>query len=211
MFERDHRAGGHAHTVVHDGPRARHRVPRPQRAELPAARAPLRRARRRDAARRRCRSRSAATAAGSSTRAGGRSRSRGTPPAPRFIGLLWEIGRWLRTARRSLDEADYERHSLGAYLDERRLLAAFPAPLPRAADLGALVDGARARARVSRRLRDPLLRQPRHARLRPLPLADRQPAAAARYVDALARAARRRVCGSAWASARCGATSTASS
>ena len=37
----------------------------------------------------------------------------------RFGALVWEIGRWLRTARRSLDEADYERHSLGAYLDER--------------------------------------------------------------------------------------------
>ena len=38
----------------------------------------------------------------------------------RFASLVWEIGRWLRTARRSLEEADYERHSLGAYLDERR-------------------------------------------------------------------------------------------
>ncbi|MBA2383142.1 MAG: FAD-dependent oxidoreductase [Actinobacteria bacterium] len=40
--------------------------------------------------------------------------------SPRFGALLWEIGRWLRTARRSLDERDYERHSLEAYLDERR-------------------------------------------------------------------------------------------
>jgi predicted NAD/FAD-binding protein len=39
--------------------------------------------------------------------------------SPRFHGLLWEIGRWLRTARRSLDEADYERHTLRGYLDER--------------------------------------------------------------------------------------------
>jgi uncharacterized protein len=37
----------------------------------------------------------------------------------RFHALLWEIGRWLRTARRSLDEADYERYTLGRYLDER--------------------------------------------------------------------------------------------
>jgi predicted NAD/FAD-binding protein len=37
----------------------------------------------------------------------------------RFHGLLWEIGRWLRTARRSLDERDYERHTLRRYLDER--------------------------------------------------------------------------------------------
>lgn len=39
--------------------------------------------------------------------------------SPRFGALLWEIGRWLRTARRSLDERDYEQHSLEAYLDER--------------------------------------------------------------------------------------------
>lgn len=39
--------------------------------------------------------------------------------SPRFGALLWEISRWLRTARRSLDETDYEQHSLQAYLDER--------------------------------------------------------------------------------------------
>ena len=38
--------------------------------------------------------------------------------SPRFAALLWEIGRWLRTARRSLEDADYEAHSLRAYLDE---------------------------------------------------------------------------------------------
>lgn len=39
--------------------------------------------------------------------------------SPRFHSLLREIGRWLRTARRSLDEADYEHASLSSYLDER--------------------------------------------------------------------------------------------
>jgi uncharacterized protein len=39
--------------------------------------------------------------------------------SPRFHGLLWEIGRWLRTARRSLDETDYEGYTLRRYLDER--------------------------------------------------------------------------------------------
>src|SRR5205085_1606761 len=39
---------------------------------------------------------------------------------PRFHGLLWEIGRWLRTALRSLDEADCEGWSLGRYLEEHR-------------------------------------------------------------------------------------------
>jgi len=53
--------------------------------------------------------------------------------SPRFGALLWEIGRWLRTARRSLDERDYEQHSLGAYLDEhgysRRFRRHFLVPL----------------------------------------------------------------------------------
>jgi uncharacterized protein len=39
---------------------------------------------------------------------------------PGFHALLTEIARWLRTARRSLDEADYESHTLGRYLAERR-------------------------------------------------------------------------------------------
>jgi len=42
-----------------------------------------------------------------------------------FHELLWEIGRWLRTARRSLDELDCERMSLEHYLDARRYSDAF--------------------------------------------------------------------------------------
>lgn len=38
---------------------------------------------------------------------------------PRHLRLLAEIARWLRTARRSLEEADYERHTLGRYVEER--------------------------------------------------------------------------------------------
>ena len=38
----------------------------------------------------------------------------------RFYGLLWEIARWLRTARRSLDEQGVEGWSLERYLDENR-------------------------------------------------------------------------------------------
>jgi predicted NAD/FAD-binding protein len=38
---------------------------------------------------------------------------------PRFHGLVAEIGRWLRTARRSLEEADYESHTLAGYLSEQ--------------------------------------------------------------------------------------------
>jgi predicted NAD/FAD-binding protein len=39
--------------------------------------------------------------------------------SPRFHSLLWEIARWLRTARQSLEEADYEAASLADYLDAR--------------------------------------------------------------------------------------------
>ncbi|MBA2333131.1 MAG: FAD-dependent oxidoreductase [Actinobacteria bacterium] len=53
--------------------------------------------------------------------------------SPRFASLLWEIGRWLRTARRSLDDADYEQHTLEAYLDQhgysRRFRRHFLVPL----------------------------------------------------------------------------------
>jgi predicted NAD/FAD-binding protein len=42
-----------------------------------------------------------------------------------FHRLLWEIGRWLRTARHSLEELDCERWTLERYLDERRYSAAF--------------------------------------------------------------------------------------
>jgi predicted NAD/FAD-binding protein len=38
---------------------------------------------------------------------------------PRHLRLLAEITRWLRTARRSLEEADYERHTLARYVEER--------------------------------------------------------------------------------------------
>jgi predicted NAD/FAD-binding protein len=44
---------------------------------------------------------------------------------PAYLSLLWEIGRWLRTARASLDAADYETSSLEEYLDERRYSSAF--------------------------------------------------------------------------------------
>jgi predicted NAD/FAD-binding protein len=43
----------------------------------------------------------------------------------RFHSLLWEVMRWLRTARRSLDELDCESWSLDRYLDERRFSPRF--------------------------------------------------------------------------------------
>jgi predicted NAD/FAD-binding protein len=44
---------------------------------------------------------------------------------PQFLSLVWEIGRWLRTARASVERTDYESHSLARYLDEHRYSAAF--------------------------------------------------------------------------------------
>jgi predicted NAD/FAD-binding protein len=44
---------------------------------------------------------------------------------PRHFKLLAEIVRWLRTARRSLDEADYESHTLARYVEERGYSSAF--------------------------------------------------------------------------------------
>lgn len=38
---------------------------------------------------------------------------------PRFLSLLGEVGRWLRTARRSLDEGAYEERTLEEYVSER--------------------------------------------------------------------------------------------
>ena len=43
----------------------------------------------------------------------------------RFTSLLWEIGRWLRTARPSIDGGAYEETSLSDYLVERRYSRAF--------------------------------------------------------------------------------------
>ena len=74
----------------------------------------------------------------------------------RFHGLLWEVARWLRTARRSLDELDCENWSLERYLDERRFSGRFRrhfiVPLT-----SALWSTAPAGARVSCSGRDPLL------------------------------------------------------
>jgi uncharacterized protein len=38
---------------------------------------------------------------------------------PRFVALMAEVARWLRTARRSLEQSDYEEHTLAGYVAER--------------------------------------------------------------------------------------------
>ncbi|MHB8470057.1 MAG: NAD(P)/FAD-dependent oxidoreductase [Gaiellaceae bacterium] len=44
---------------------------------------------------------------------------------PGFLSLVWEIGRWLRSARASLERADHEAMSLQEYLDVHRYSARF--------------------------------------------------------------------------------------
>ena len=163
------RAGGHANTVVPRRARARHGLPRPQRAQLPAALPALRTSSA-------WQTQQSEMSFSVSCRGCGLEYSGRRPFAqprnaaiPRFLRLL--LGRsgagcGPRGRRRATSQ-----QSLGRLPRRARLLAALPAALPRAADVGALVDRAGARARVPGRVRDPLLRQPRDARLRPLALA----------------------------------------
>ena len=164
LFERDGRAGGHAqHRRARRG-RARHRLPRPQRAELPAAAA----ASFASSASRRSDSEMSFSVSCDGLRArvlGSQAvrtaAQRGEPALP--VAPLGD--RPLAAHGAALARRGRLRALLARRLPRRaRLLAALPAPLPGAADLGALVDGAGACARVPRRLRDPLLRQPRDAR-----------------------------------------------
>ena len=76
---------------------------------------------------------------------------------------MWEIGRWLRTARPSIDGGAYDHSSLDDYLGATALLACVPTALHRAAHVGPVVGGARPHARDPGRVRDPLLRQSRDA------------------------------------------------
>ncbi len=132
LFERDGRAGGHTHTIRHDGlaldtgflVHNTRNYPllgrllgelgvRTQESQM---------------------SFSVGCAACGLEYSGRRPFAQGRSLAsPRFASLLWEIGRWLRTARRSLDNADYEQHTLEAYLDQhgysRRFRRHFLVPL----------------------------------------------------------------------------------
>ena len=169
VFERDPRRGTREHRRARRA-RPRHGLPRPQRAQLPARSSGSSRS---SASRRRsptCRSRSAAAAAGSSTPGGAPFAQPGN--VARARASLASSGR--SAAGSALRARSTGRAAVARAVPRRgRVLAAVPPALPRAADLGALVDGARARARVPGGVRDPLLRQPRHARLRPLSLAHR--------------------------------------
>jgi predicted NAD/FAD-binding protein len=132
LFERERRAGGHTHTVVHDGlaldtgflVHNEHNYPllvrlfdelgvRTQPSEMSFS----------------------VSCGGCGLEYSGRRPFAQVRNAtsPRYLALLWEIGRWLRTARRSLERADCESWSLGRYLDEhgysRRFRAHFLVPL----------------------------------------------------------------------------------
>ena len=105
------RAGGHTNTIAHDGLALDTGFIVHNARNYPLLARLLRRARRARRRSRRCRSRLLRELRARVLR----------PPAvraaaergePALHALLWEIGRWLRTARRSLDERDYEQHSL---------------------------------------------------------------------------------------------------
>src|SRR5439155_25906691 len=153
-------------------PRARHRLHRPQRAELPAPQPPLPRARRPDTGLRdvvlgqlpRLRPRVVGSTAVRPAAQPLQPALR--PPPVRGDALAADRARDGRRLRAALARP---------VRDAARLLGTVPLALPRPADLGAVVDGAGPHARLPRRLRDPLLRTPRDARLRPLCLANREP------------------------------------
>ena len=213
VFERDARAGGHANTVVRDGLALDTGFLVHNAVNYPLLCRLFARARRRDAASRTCPSRSAVAGCGleySGKRLVRPAPERREPALPLASPGRSAAGCAPRGARSSGPTG--RRASLGEYLDRNRYSQRLPPPLPRAADVRALVDGARAGARVPGRLRDPVLREPRHARLRPLPLADghrRQPHATStrsrRGSDARppARARRPLACGGTPTASRC--------
>ena len=131
LFEREQRAGGHANTVVRRRDRARHRLPRPQHAQLPAARAAVRRARGRGRTPRRCRSRSACSRCGleysgrrpfaqprnawrarASTGCCGRSGAGCAPPAARSRRPTTSAPRSATTSTRARYSARFRSHFL---------------------------------------------------------------------------------------------------
>ena len=188
MFERDGRAGGHANTVVHDGLALDTGFLVHNERNYPLLGRLFGELGVRDASSRRCRSRSAARLRArvlgpAAVRAAA---ERGEPALP-LAALgdrpLAADGRAPEPTRRSRSRE---------YLDEHGYSAALPPPLPRAADVGALVDGA------GRALEFPAAYAIRffdnHGMLglRPLPLADghgRQPPLRRRDRRAARRAA----------------------
>ena len=158
------------HGRARRGP-ARHRVPRPQHAELPAALPALRRARRADArvgdvVLGQLRGLRARVLGAAAVRAGP---ERGEPAVPRAA-----VGdRAVAADSGPVAGRGRLRERVARGLPRRSgLLAAVPLALPGSADSGAVVDRARAGARVPGGVRDPLLRESRDARVRALPLAD---------------------------------------
>ena len=189
--------GGHANTRRARRARARHRLPRPQHAQLPAARPALLASSACARTPRRCRSRSSCSRCGleySGRRPFAQPRNLASP---RFHGLLWEIGRWLRTAA-PLARGGRLRERLARRLPRRaRLLGS----------ASARTSSSRSRRRSGRPRRGGRSSFPaayairffdNHGMLglRPLPLAHGDAAAAGVYVSAIADRARRGGCGS---------------
>jgi uncharacterized protein len=124
IFEREPRAGGHAHTVVHDGLALDTGFVVHNERNYPL----LVRLFRELGVATQGSEMSFSVSCGSCGLVYSGRRPFAEPRnavSPRFHALLGEIGRWLRTARRSLDEADYEAHTLARYVAERGYSARF--------------------------------------------------------------------------------------
>src|SRR3954465_1602267 len=124
LFERDPRAGGHANTVLHDGLALDTGFPSHNEQNYPLLT--------RLFGELGVRTHESEMSFSVACRGCGLEYSGRRPfadPAnaarPGFLPLLWEIGRWLRTARPSLETADYDSTSLGDYLDTHRYSARF--------------------------------------------------------------------------------------
>ena len=68
--------------------------------------------------------------------------------SPRFLAFLVEVSAGCGRRRRALEDGSYGDGTLLDFITERGYSRPLPRPLPRPAHVGALVDGARARARV---------------------------------------------------------------
>ena len=124
VFEREPRAGGHTHTVVHDGLALDTGFLVHNERNYPLL---LRLFRELGVRTQPSEMSFSVTCGGCGLEYSGRrpfAQARNAA-SPSFIALLWEIARWLRTARRSLERDDCEDWSLGRYLDEHRYSGRF--------------------------------------------------------------------------------------
>lgn len=124
VFERDARAGGHANTVLHEGLALDTGFLVHNEPNYPLL---CRLLRELGVATQASEMSFSVSCAGCGLEYSGRRpfAQRRNAANPRFLALLSEIGRWLRTAAGSLEAGDYEARTLASYLDEHRYSTRF--------------------------------------------------------------------------------------